>query len=202
MQVVLPDVETRATFEIRAERPMDEGEYFEFCSRNPELRIERNALGEIIIMPPAGAETGFRNSDLTAQLTIWSRRDGRGRAFDSNAEYVLPNGAALSPDASWVQSSRLEQFTKEQKRRFLPLCPDFVVELTSPTDRLSQVKTKMREWIENGAALGWLIDADRRTVYIYRPGQDPQELVDVDHVVGEGLVDGFRLDLTDIWRGL
>jgi Uma2 family endonuclease len=202
MQVELPDVETRATIEIGFERPMNDEEYFEFCDRNRKLRIERYANGEIIIMPPTGAETGYRNGDLTTQLTIWAKRDGRGRAFDSNTEYILPNGAALSPDASWVQRSRLEQFTKEQKRRFLRLCPDFVVELTSPTDRLSQVKTKMGEWIENGAALGWLIDADRRTVYIYRPAKEPEELVDVDHVLGEGLVDGFRLELTDIWRGL
>src|SRR5665811_139194 len=117
MQVVLPDGETRATFEIGAEPPMDEEEYFEFCAKNPELRIERNARGEIVITPPAGAETGFRNSDLTAQLAMWSKRDRCGRAFDSNTEYILPNGAALSPDASWVQSSRLEQFSKEQKRR-------------------------------------------------------------------------------------
>jgi Uma2 family endonuclease len=202
MQVELPDLETRATFEIGFERPMNDEEYFEFCDRNRKLRIERYANGAIIIMPPTGFETGYRNNDVSGQLWNWARADGRGIALDSNTEYILPNGAALSPDASWVQSSRLEQFTKEQKRRFLPLCPDFVVELTSPTDRLSQVKTKMREWIENGAALGWLIDADRRTVYIYRPGQDPQELLDVDHVVGEGLVDGFQLDLTDIWRGL
>ena len=202
MQVVLPDVETRATFEIRAERPMDEEEYFEFCARNPELRIERNARGEIIIMPPAGAETAFRNSDLTAQLAMWSRRDGRGRAFDSNVEYILPNGAALSPDASWVLSSRLEHFSKEQKKRFLPLCPDFVVELISPTDRLPRAREKMRQWIDNGAALGWLIDADRRTVYVYRPAREPEELVNIDHVNGEGIVEGFRLELGDIWQGL
>jgi Uma2 family endonuclease len=206
MQVVLPDVETRATFEILAERPMDDGEYFEFCARNPELRIERNAHGEIIIMPPAGAETGFRNSDLTAQLATWSKRDGRGRAFDSNAEYILPNGAALSPDASWVLSSRLEQFTKEQKKRFLPLCPDFVVELISPTDRLPKAQAKeqakMREWIDNGAKLAWLIDADRRTVYVYRRGREPEELVDLNHLLSEGIVEGFRLELADIWRGL
>jgi Uma2 family endonuclease len=117
MQVVLPDGATRATFEIGAERPMDEEEYFEFCAQNPELRIERNDHGEIIITPPAGAETGFRNSDLTVQLGMWSKRDGRGRAFDSNAEYILPDGAALSPDASWVQSSRLEQFSSARNRR-------------------------------------------------------------------------------------
>jgi Uma2 family endonuclease len=202
MQVELPDVETRATFEIGFERPMNDAEYFEFCDRNRKLRIERYANGEIIIMPPTGFETGYRNNEVSRQLGNWARADGRGIALDSNTEYILPNGAALSPDASWLLRDRLEQFTKEQKKRFLQLCPDFVVELISPTDRLSRVKTKMREWIENGVALGWLIDADRRTVYIYRPGEDPQELVDIDHVLGEGPVAGFRLDLTDIWRGL
>jgi Uma2 family endonuclease len=184
------------------ERPMGDDEFFEFCASKPKLRIERCASGEIIIKPPAGAETAYRNSDLTAQLTVWAKRDGRGRAFDSNTEYILPNGAALSPDASWVLKSRLDTFSKEQKKRFLPLCPDFVVELTSPTDRLNKVKAKMREWIENGAALGWLLDADRRTVYVYRPGQEPDRLADIDHVAGEPPVEGFRLDLGDIWRGL
>jgi Uma2 family endonuclease len=202
MQIELPDIETRARIEIYGERPMDDDEYFEFCARNRKLRIERDANGEIIIMPPAGAETGYRNNNLAVQLGTWSIRDGRGRAFDSNTEFILPNGAALAPDASWVQSSRLEQFTKEQKRRFLPLCPDFVVELISPSDRLPKVQAKMREWMENGAALGWLIDADRRTVYVYRPAHAPQELVDVDHVAGEGPVEGFRLELADLWQGL
>jgi Uma2 family endonuclease len=202
MQLVLPDYETRATIEIRGGRPMDDDEFFEFCMRNPDTRIEREANGEIIIMPPAGAETGYRNSDLTAQLGAWSKRDGRGRAFDSNTEFILPNGAALAPDASWVLKERLEPFTKEQKKRFLRLCPDFVVELTSPTDRLPKVKAKMREWIGNGAALGWLIDADRRTFFVYRQQQEPEELAGVDSVVGEGPVAGFRLELTDIWQGL
>jgi Uma2 family endonuclease len=202
MQVVLPDIETRATFELLAERPMDDEEYFGFCAKNPELRIERSTRGEITIMPPAGAETGFRNSDLTAQLAMWAKRDGRGRAFDSNAEYILPDGSALSPDASWVQSSRLERFTKEQKKRFLPLCPDFVVELLSPTDRLPKTQAKMRQWIENGAALGWLIDADRRTVYAYAPGREPEELVNLDRLDGSGVVEGFSLELADIWKGL
>ena len=111
-------------------------------------------------------------------------------------------GAALSPDASWVQSSRLEQFTKEQKRRFLPLGPDFVVELISPTDRLPKAQAKMRQWIDNGVTLGWLIDADRRTVYVYRPGQEPEELVNIDRLPGEGIVEGFGLELSEIWRGL
>jgi Uma2 family endonuclease len=202
MQVLLPDLETRATLVIGHDRPLSDDEFFEFCTMNPELRIERSAHGEIIIMPPAGAETGYRNSDLTAQLTTWAKKDGRGRAFDSNTEYILANGAARSPDASWILKSRIDPFTKEQKRKFLPLCPDFVVELTSPTDRLKQVKTKMREWIDNGAQLGWLIDPDRLAIYIYRPVREPQQLSDIESIAGEAPVDGFRLELGDIWAGL
>ena len=202
MQVLLPDNQTCATYAIRGEPPLDDDQYFEFCMSNPDLRIEREANGEIIIMPPTGGETSYRNSDLTSQLTAWSKRDGRGRAFDSNAEFFLPDGAALSPDASWILKDRLAKLTNDQKRRFIPLCPDFVVELTSPSDRLNKVKSKMREWIDNGAALGWLIDADRRTVYVYRPGTEPEELVDIDHIDGEGPVDGFGLDLSDIWQSL
>jgi Uma2 family endonuclease len=201
MQVVFPDIETRARVD-NGDGPMSEAEFFDFCARNSDLRIERDASGEIIIMPPAGGETGYRNSDLTMQLGVWTKRDGRVRAFDSNSEFLLPNGSARSPDASWLLTTRLDRFTKEEKRRFLPLCPDFVVELVSPSDRLPKVKAKMREWMENGAALGWLIDPDTRTVYIYRPGQDAEELVNVDHAVGEGPVEGFRLELADIWEGL
>jgi Uma2 family endonuclease len=202
MEIVLPDNETRARFEIRDGRPMDDEEFFEFCARNPKLRIERDASGEIIIMPPAGFETGYRNNELSRQLGNWARQDGRGIALDSNTEYVLPNGAALSPDASWVLKSRLTDFTKEQKKRFLPLCPDFVVELTSPTDRLSRVKVKMHEWIDNGVRLGWLIDADRRTIHIYRPGCAVEEIADVDELKAEAPVDGFRVELKDIWEGV
>ncbi len=201
MQVVLPDVETRATFLIGSERPMDDAQFFEFCMKNPELRIERSAQGEIIIKPPTGFETGYRNNDLSRQLGNWAKADGRGVALDSNTEYLLPNGAARSPDASWVLKSRLAQFTKQEKQRFLRLCPDFVIELTSPTDRLNAVKAKMREWIENGAELGWLIDADRHTVHIYRPGQEPEEAA-ADALDGDGPVHGFRLDLEDIYRGV
>jgi len=200
MQVVFPDVETRARMD-NGDGPMSETEFWDFCCRNSDLRIERDSSGEIIIMPPTGGETAYRNSKLTARLTIWSERAGRGCAFDSNAEFLLPNGAARSPDASWVLKSRIDRLTKKEKTRFPPLCPDFVVELVSPSDRLSKVKAKMREWMENGAALGWLIDPDTRTVCIYRPGQDAEELVNVDHVLGEGPVEGFRLELADIWEG-
>ena len=201
MQVVFPDVETRARMD-NGSGPMSEAEFFDFCVQNPDLRIERDANGEIIIMPPTGDESSSQNLDLAGQLYAWSKRDGRGRGFDSNGEFLLPNGAARAPDAAWVLKTRLDRFTKEQKRRFLPLCPDFVVELMSPSDRLPKVKAKMREWLENGAVLGWLIDPDHRTVYVYRPGQEPDALVNVDHVIGEGPVEGFRLDLADIWEGL
>ena len=202
MQVTLPENEAGATYAIRAERPMDDDEFFEFCAKNSDLRIEREANGDIIIMPPAGGDTSNRNCHLTAQLTVWSTRDGRGEAFESSSEFILPNRAARGPDACWVLKSRLATLSKNQRKRFMPLCPDFVVELASPSDRFNKVKAKMREWIENGAALGWLIDADRRRIFVYRPGREPEELVDVDHIDGEGPVEGFRLELSDIWRGL
>jgi Uma2 family endonuclease len=202
MQVELPDIETYATFDVGPGRPMDDDEFFDFCAQNRHLRIEREANGAITIMPPAGFETGHRNNIIAYQVMAWAMKDGRGVAPDSNTEYFLPGGAALGPDASWVSKERLAAFSKEQKKRFLHLCPDFVIELMSPSDRLSKVQAKMLQWIENGAALGWLLDADRRTAYIYRPGREPEELVNPDHLLGEGPVAGFRLELGDIWRGL
>lgn len=181
---------------------MTDDEYFDFCVMNRKLRIERGSSGEITIQPPAGLETGYRNTDLTTQLNLWAKKDGRGRAFDSNTEYILPNGAALSPDASWVLKSRLDAFTKEQKRRFPHLCPDFVVELISPSDRLTAVKAKMQEWIDNGAQLGWLLDPDHRDVYIFRPNRQPEHLPNPHSLRGEAPVDGFELRLGDIWAGL
>ena len=202
LQIVLNDMETQVPLHLRPLRRMSDDELFNFCMANPNLRIERTAEGEIIIMAPTGGETANRNMDLSAQLQQWAKRDGRGKAFDSNAEFVLPDGAALSPDASWVLSSRLNALTKEQKRKFLPLCPDFVVELTSPTDRLPQVKKKMAQWMKNGAQLGWLIDADRKTAYIFRPNQEPEQLIGPSSITGEAPAAGFELELDDIFAGL
>ena len=201
MQLVLDDVEAHAPIVLHPPR-MNDDEFYAFCQRYPNFRIERTAKGEVIIMPPTGGETSYRNSDLTRQLANWANRDKRGIAFDSKVEFILPSGAARSPDASWVLRSRLDELTKSQKRKFLPLCPDFVVELTSPTDRLKRVKTKMREWRENGAQLAWLVDPDRTTAYIYRPGHEPEELVNPPKLAGESPVKGFILDLTAIWAGL
>ena len=203
MQVVLPDQEIRASFEVcGANRPLNDDEFFDFCMKNPDLRIERMADGEIVIMPPTGLESAFQNNEVSAQLRNWARADGRGVTFDSNAEFILDSGAALAPDACWILKSRLARFTKQQKKQFGRICPDFVIELRSPSDRISALKIKMEEWIRNGAQLAWLIDAERCTVSIYRPGQAVEEVRGVRTMEGEEPVKGFRLDLEPIWDGL
>src|ERR1700693_3370636 len=152
MQVVLPDYETRASIEVcggdvNGERPLSDEEFFDFCMKNPDLHIERRSNGEIVIMPPAGMETGYRNSDVSVQLGNWTKKDGRGVAFDSSAEFILPSGAAFAPDASWVLKSRLTSLTKAEKELFGRLCPDFVIELKSPRDR-AQVSERPAACIE------------------------------------------------------
>jgi Uma2 family endonuclease len=180
-------------------KDMTEEEFYEFCSLNEDYRIERTAQGDILVMPPAGFETGDQNAELTEQLRRWARRDARGVASDSSTGFQLPNGAIRSPDAAWVLKSRLAKLTREQRRRFAPLCPDFVVELTSPSDRLSKVQEKMREWMENGAQLGWIIHADGEEVHIYR-SSGIEILKRPDQVSGEGPVEGFVLELAEFWE--
>lgn len=172
--------------------------FFEFCQLNSELRIERTSEGDVLIMPPTGGETGSRNAEITTQLRIWARQDGTGVAFDSSTGYNLPNGATRSPDASWVERSRLENLTPAQKRKFLPLCPDFAIELRSPSDRLADVKGKMQEYIDNGAQLGWLLDPSNRQVYRYRPGLI--ECLDNPQEISDPLLPGFVLNLREIWE--
>ena len=201
MELVIHDVEAQAPVILHPE-PMTDDEFFDFCQLYPDFRIERTAQGEIIIMPPTGLETGFRNSDLSAQLRNWAKSDGRGKVFDSSTEFILPSGAARSPDASWIDNKRLAALTRDQKRKFTRICPDFVVELTSPSDRLPTVQKKMAEWIENGVLLGWLLDPDKRTVYVYRPGQPPEKIVDSQRLAGDGPVAGFVLELDSIWASL
>ena len=201
MQLILNDVESQAPV-ILHPPPMTDDEFFDFCQLYPDFRVERTADGEVIIMPGTGLETSFRNSELSRQLGNWAIEDGRGKAFDSNSEYLLSSGAALSPDASWMENSRLARLTREQKRKFPRICPDFVVELTSPSDRLNRVQQKMREWIENGAQLGWLLDADNRTAYIYRPGREPERLMEPLRLEGEGPVAGFVLEVERVWASL
>ena len=202
MQLLVEDVELDRPLVIQWEHQMTDDEYFQFCQINEDLRIKRTAQGDLLIMPPAGFESGNRNNELSRQVGNWAMENGQGQAFDSNTEYILPNGAAYSPDASWVLQSRVNTLTKEQKRKFPPLCPDFVVELMSPSDRLRKARAKMQDWIANGVQLGWLLDPDHRTAYIYRPGCEPEQVVNPERLVGEGPVAGFVLELAKVWAGL
>ena len=178
--------------------PTDD-QFYEFCRLNRELRIERGSEGEVTIMPPAGWESARRNAVITAQLQDWAARDGSGTAADSSAGYVLPNGAVRSPDASWVSNARLAFVTAEQRSRFLPLCPDFVIELRSPADRLPALQDKMAEYMASGASLGWLIDPLNRGVFVYRPGLDVERLDQPVSLSGDPLMTGFELRMEDVW---
>lgn len=179
---------------------MTDDELLKFCSINRDLRIERSADGDLIIMAPAGARSGARNAEITSQLVQWARRDGQGVAFDSSAGFRLPNGAVRAPDAAWVRRTRLDVLDEETKDRFLPLCPDFVIELRSPSDTLKTVQDKMEEYRTNGAQLGWLIDPLTRRVHVYRPDDPPMELANPVEVSAEPVLPGFVLSLTAIWE--
>jgi Uma2 family endonuclease len=174
--------------------------FFDLCRRNAELRIEQTAEGDLIIMPPAGGETGYRNAEIIAQLGNWAKRDGAGVAFDSSTGFLLPNGAKRSPDAAWVTRSRLATLTPAQKQQFLPLCPDFVAELRSPTDRLPDLQAKMAEYQANGARLGWLIDPAERTVHVYRPAVAVEILAAPGRITADPELPGFVLELQEIWE--
>ncbi|HZS47087.1 MAG TPA: Uma2 family endonuclease [Blastocatellia bacterium] len=179
---------------------MTDEQLFDFCQVHRDLRIERTANGDLIIMPPTGGETSNRNMALAIMLGNWSWHDGTGEAFDSNGGFFLPNGAMRSPDASWVKGSRLIQLTDKEKQKFLPLCPDFVIELLSPSDSLAEIQEKMQEYIENGAQLGWLIDPRRRQVHVYRPNKEIEVLENPSELSGESVLPGFVLDLTKVWK--
>ena len=178
---------------------MTDDQFFEFCQINRGLRIERTAEGDLIIMTPAGGETSWRNSELVTALNVWAKRDGTGIVFDSSGGFILPNGATRSPDVAWVKRERLAVLTSEQKKKFLPLCPDFALELRSPTDRLQAVKDKMQEYIENGLKLGWLIDPEVKEVYVYTPDGQVELLENPSLLSGEPVLPRFVLNLEDIW---
>ncbi|HWD97750.1 MAG TPA: Uma2 family endonuclease [Bryobacteraceae bacterium] len=196
----LHGIDAEATVRIEPERRLSPEEFFQFCQANEDWRIEQSANGEIEIMPPAGIETGGENAEIITQLTLWAKRDGRGIGFDSNTGFILPNGATRSPDAAWVSRAARDRLSPEERKVFPRLCPEFVIELISPSDSLPRLKRKMREWIDNGAQPGWLIDPRSRTAWIYRPNVDPQVLENPDTLRGEGPVAGFLLDLHEVWN--
>ena len=177
-----------------------EDQFFALCQLNRDLRLERNAEGDIIVMPPTGGETGNRNAEITGQVVSWTKQDGTGAVFDSSTGFKLPNGADRSPDAAWVRRSRLAQLSREEKEKFLPLCPDFVIELLSPSDDLEEIQAKMDEYIENGARLGWLLDPKSRRIYVYRPGKRVIVMENAEEISGEPELPGFVLNLREIWE--
>ena len=174
-------------------------QFKKLCRTYSDLRLELTSTGELIVMPGTGFETGVRNANLTSQLAVWTTKDGSGFCCDSGTIFALPNGAMRSPDASWVRREKLDRLTEQERERFGPFCPDFVVELRSPSDRLTQVRGKMLEYIENGALLGWLIDPFERCVYVYKPDQEVVILENPETVSGEPLLPGFTLNLTALW---
>ena len=177
---------------------LTDDQFYEFCRLNRELRIERTAQGGLVIMAPAGGDTSDKNAEVTMQLRLWAKQDETGGTFDSSGGFVLPNGATRSPDASWVRNDRLAALTAEERARFLPLCPDFVIELRSPTDSLSTLQDKMREYLENGAQLGWLIDPLGGQVFVYRPSEPVERLEEPDSASADPVLPGFRLELAEI----
>jgi Uma2 family endonuclease len=177
---------------------LSDQQFFELCQLNRELKFERSAQGELIIMPPTGGETGWRNSTLSAQLWNWNQNTGLGIAFDSSTGFHLPSGADRSPDAAWIAAERWNALTQSQKRGFPPIAPDFVIELRSPNDSLATLQAKMQEYLTSGVRLGWLINPQEQQVEIYRQGQLTEVLTHPYQLEGEDVLPGFILSLREI----
>jgi Uma2 family endonuclease len=178
---------------------MTDDQFFDFCQLNRHFRIERNQIGDLFIMSPTGSETEERNFNLIVQLGIWTKQDGTGVGFGSSGGFTLPNGAVRSPDAAWIKRTKWEAIPTEKRKKFAPICPEFVVELRSENDSLSTLKEKMQEYIDNGTQLAWLIDRKQRKVFIYRPNCGVEELDNPQTLTGEDILPGFVLDLSEIW---
>ncbi|WP_017651878.1 Uma2 family endonuclease [Fortiea contorta] len=178
---------------------MTDDQFFEFCQLNRDFRIERSTYGELVVMSPTGSETDERNFNVTGQLWVWTKQDGTGVGFGSSGGFTLPNGAVRSPDAAWIKRSRWEAISPELRKKFAPICPDFVIELRSETDNLRILQDKMQEYIDNGSQLGWLLDRKQRRVFIYRPDVAVEVLDNPQTLSGEPLLPRFILDLSQIW---
>ena len=185
------------TFYWRRKKPSIE-EFTKICQQNRRLRFEMSKEGEISAMPPVYSDTSEKNADVVYQLKHWAKKDKSGKVYESSGGFVLPNGAVRSPDACWINKERLEKLSEKERRGFINICPDFVIELRSASDSLPQLKTKMLEYAESGAKLGWLIDAGKKRVYIYRQNKDVEILENPQTLSGENILQGFELDLSEI----
>jgi Uma2 family endonuclease len=188
------------TLNLESAIDLTDDRFYQLCRNNPDLKFERTAQGELIIMPPTGGETGRRNTNLILDVGNWNRKTQLGQVFDSSTCFKLPNGADRSPDVSWIQQNRWDALTPEQKEKFPPICPDFVIELMSPSDTLKVVQAKMQEYMDNGVKLGWLLNREDRQVEIYRANQEVETLQSPTSLSGETVLPGFILDLGPIWQ--
>ncbi len=200
MQLTIPIPECQQAVRLRAGvLNWTEEEFFQFCQVNRDLRIERTAKGEIIVMSPAGGYSGYQSGEAFRQLSAWAGQDKTGVAFDSSTGFLLPNGGMRAPDAAWVKLSRLKELSRREKERFIPLCPDFVIEVASPTDDVSSLREKMDEYRQAALRLGWLILPASTQVEVYTAGE-VQVLASPATVTGDPVLPGFRLELAAIWN--
>ena len=177
--------------------PLNDDQFYDFCQLNPDTKFERNADGTIITMSLTGGESGERNSEITLELGLWNRQARSGHVYDSSTGFKLPNGAVRSPDAAWVSNAVWDALTPRQRKRYMPVCPEFVIELVSETDRLKGSAEKMEEYIENGCLLGWLIDPKTETARVYRPDGSISVVHGFDTVLsGDPVLPGFALNLS------
>ena len=189
------------TIDIKAlANPITDEQFEQLCVRNPELKLETNGRGELIVMFPTGSETGRNNASLIIQIGIWNEQYKLGEVFDSSTGFKLPNGANRSPDVSWIATARWNALTKEERKGFAPIAPDFVIELMSPTDNLTDVQNKMQEYMGNGVKLGWLINPDGLQVEIYRIGKNKEVLHNPKTLSGENILQGLVVDLSKVFN--
>ena len=188
------------TLKLEPAIALSENQFFTLCQQNPDLKIERSGQGELIIMPPTGGETGRKNATLIARLVMWNETDNLGVVFDSSTCFRLPKGGDRSPDVSWLKKERWDSLTPEQQRKFPPLCPDFVLELLSPSDNLSFTQAKMQEYQANGVQLAWLLNPQDQQVEIYRLGCPVEILFRPRELSGENVLPNFVLNIAWLWQ--
>ena len=199
MSTAVLDDRLEFVFDVSTFKMTDE-KFYEFCQRNKDYRFEMNAEGELELMPPTTLETSRKNNEINFQLTNWSKKTKSGEVFESDGMFTLPNGAKRAPDAFWISKEKYFALSeKEREEGFAHIVPDFVIELRSKTDNLKKLKNKMLEYIENGVSSGWLIDPTEKKVYIYRANGEIEILENAGKVSGENVLNGFELDLTEIW---
>jgi Uma2 family endonuclease len=185
---------------ISQDRPVTDEELMRLSAENEPMRFERGANGELVVMSPTGSEGGGIETDVATEVTIWAREDGRGRGFGSNTGFKLPDSSVRAADAAWVSWQSWNAVSREERKGYAPICPEFVIEVRSESDRLSDLRAKMEQWITNGAQVAWLIDPEDKSVTIYRPGGQPEHLAHPTSVQGTDPIAGFELVMSRIWE--